>query len=90
MTCTLGCGCDEVGVCYAAAHGREELCQAGQLPEPDALDYADHHGLMREDEDSIEDIYQRAGFDCATHVDAAMQHTCQLTAGLSLLYPDEV
>lgn len=56
----------------------------------DALDHADYCGLMREADDSIEDIYHRAGFDCATHVDAAMQHTCQLTAGMSLLYTDEV
>lgn len=25
-TCTMGVGCDEVGVCYAAAHGEPERC----------------------------------------------------------------
>lgn len=24
--CTMGVGCDEAGVCYAAAHGQPERC----------------------------------------------------------------
>lgn len=64
----------------------------------DALDYAEASGLMNEevtddtgdDAGMLHDVYARAGFDAATSVDAAMNHTCQLTAGMSLLYPDEV
>lgn len=28
-SCTLGVGCDEAGICYAAAHGRPEECPIG-------------------------------------------------------------
>lgn len=31
--CSMGVGCDEYGVCYAAAHGHPELCPRGTQPE---------------------------------------------------------
>lgn len=33
--CSLGVGCDEAGVCYAAAHGKPEMCGAH---EPSSMD----------------------------------------------------
>lgn len=31
--CNLGMECDRVGVCFALAHGRPELCGVAELPE---------------------------------------------------------
>lgn len=55
----------------------------------DAMDHADCVGLMQGEEEWADGIYDRAGFDASTHVDVAFNHTCQLTAGLNLMYPDE-
>lgn len=56
----------------------------------DALQHADHAGLFEEeDEACLHGIYDRAGFHGDTHVDVAMQHTCQLHAGLTLLYGED-
>lgn len=29
--CSMGVGCDEAGVCYAAAHGRPEMCPREEI-----------------------------------------------------------
>jgi len=42
-TCNLCVGCEESGVCYAAAHGQPERCG---LPIADTLDLGDSHTLL--------------------------------------------
>ncbi|MER9605352.1 hypothetical protein [Mesorhizobium sp. M0243] len=32
MACTMGVGCDEYGVCYAAAHGQPDRCGQEEAP----------------------------------------------------------
>lgn len=50
-SCTMGVGCDEYGVCYAAAHGRPDMCPRdpypGQAPCPACFEssgYVWEHG----------------------------------------------
>ena len=43
--CTLGVGCDEYGVCYAAAHGQPDQCGAPLItlePLPSETGLRDH------------------------------------------------
>lgn len=52
----------------------------------DALDHADHHGLMQDDDDHpTAGIYERAGFNSDTSVGAAFRNPCMIEAGSMML-----
>jgi hypothetical protein len=40
--CTMGVGCDEAGVCYAAAHGRPDECPKNRHAWDDLFDEVKH------------------------------------------------
>jgi hypothetical protein len=71
---------------YALAYGANQPGLDNTDPDPfDALAHADHAGLMRDDDDNVHGIYERAGFNADTHVDSAFRNPCMIEAGSMML-----
>lgn len=50
ITCTLGVGCNETGICYAEAHGQPEQCGVTIM---DGIDLTQIKPLTEEEADAI-------------------------------------
>ena len=67
---------------FAAPYGQNFPGLDGTDPADfDALAHADHRGLMRDDDDNVHGIYERAGFNADTSVGAAIRNPCMIEAG---------
>lgn len=55
------------------------------VAQDDAMADAECVGLMRDDDDSLAGIFERAGLTSESHVDSVMNNNCMLAAGFAML-----
>jgi len=51
----------------------------------DAMLYADRGGLLRDTEEDVSCVFDRAGMSGETHVDSAMRNSCMYEAGFQTI-----